>query len=151
MKTLLPCFSRYKVDSLRLDWWQEFQCWRSQSWAGIWVRSLMQFYVKQQMVLWKKKEKHTQCVLALTLLWNLQPCELSTLPKNAFNPPLKSSECKHLQRRYLKACMGVVMFVPHVFTCLSYSKWVPKRRTSHLSPLLYCILHVLPFTPFYER
>lgn len=97
------------------------------------------------------KEKCTQCISALILLWNLKKCELSTLPKNDFNPMLKSRECQHNKERHLKACMEVVMFVPH-FSFL-YFKSVPKKpeEKSNLSPLLYCILHVLYFTAFYKR
>lgn len=103
------------------------------------------------MVLWKMKEKCTQYISALILLWNLKKCELCTLPKNDFNPMLKSRVCQHNKGGHLKACMEVVMFVPH-FSFL-YFKSVPKktRRKSNLSPLLYCILHVLYFTVFYKR
>lgn len=96
------------------------------------------------------KENCTQCISALILLRNLKKCELSTLPKNDFNPLLKSRVCQHNKGRHLKACMEVVMFVPH-FSFL-YFKSVPKktRRKSNLSPLLYCILHVLYFTAFYK-
>lgn len=103
-------------------------------------------------MLWRTKEKRTQCVSALILLWNFKKCELSTLPKNHFNPTLKSRECQHIKGRYLKACMEVVMFVPH-FTSVSYilNLFLETEEKSHLFPLLYCILHVLYFTAFYKR
>lgn len=101
-------------------------------------------------MLWKMKEKCTQCISALILLWNLKKCELS-IPKNDFNPMLKSGACQHNKGRQLKACMEVVMFVPHF--SFPYFKSVLKktRRKSNLSPLLYCILHVLYFTALYKR
>lgn len=90
------------------------------------------------------KEKCTQCISALILLWNLKKCELSTLPKNDFNPMLKSRECQHNKERHLKACMEVVMFVPH-FSFL-YFKSVPKKPKENPTSPHYCIAFCMSCT-----
>lgn len=151
LMVLMICFCRCEADTLRLDWWQEFCCWRSQTRAGIWAGSLTQLEVKQLVVLWKMKEKCTPCISALILLWNLKKCELPALPKNDLNSMLKSRVCQHNKGRHVKACMEVVMFVPH-FSFL-YFKSVSKKNQKKIQPLPTIVLHfACPyFTAFYKR